>query len=143
MAAYDRKDRAYYDKFTDEQRKSFSTYLMLKYGANVGGSADMQAYYLMAANERVNKHFFEINRHTKLQWLTCTTVSPQMGNQFHYWLKGKKKEGDNKSQKFLAKLYPNLKSDEIDLLAKINDKRDLADMARNLGLDDKSIKAEL
>ena len=143
MAAYDRKDRAYYDKFTDEQRKSFSTYLMLKYGANVGGNADMQAYYLMAANERVNKHFFEINKHTKLQWLCCTSVSPQMGNQFHYWLKGKKKEGDNKSQKFLARLYPNLKSDEIDLLAKINDKRDLADMARNLGLDDKSIKAEL
>jgi hypothetical protein len=144
MAAFDRKDRSYYDKFTDEQRKSFSTYLMLKYGANVGGGADMQAYYLMATNERVNKHFFELgSKHTKLQWLTCTTVSPQMGNQFHYWLKGKKKEGDNKSQKFLAKLYPNLKSDEIDLLAKINDKRDLADMARNLGLDDKSIKAEL
>jgi hypothetical protein len=143
MAAYDRKDRAYYDKFTDEQRKSFSTYLMLKYGANVGGSADMQAYYLMATNERVNKNFFDINKHTKLQWLCCTTVSPQMGNQFHYWLKGKKKEGDNKSQKFLAKLYPAMKSDEIALLAKINDKRDIADMARNLGFDDKSIKAEL
>ena len=143
MAAYDRKDRAYYDKFTDEQRKAFSTYLMLKYGANVSGSADMQAYYLMATNERVNKHFFEINKHTKLQWLCCTSVSPQMGNQFHYWLKGKKKEGDNKSQKFLAKLYPAMKSDEIDLLAKINDKRDIADLARKLGYDDKSIKSEL
>lgn len=143
MAAYDRKDRDYYDKFTDEQRKSFSTYLMLKYGANVSGNADMQAYYLMATNERVNKHFFDINRHPKLQWLACTSVSPGMGNQFHYWLKTKKKEGDNKSQKFLAKLYPAMKSDEIDLLAKINDKRDIADMARNLGFDDKSIKAEL
>ena len=143
MAAYDRKDRVYYDDFTDEDRKKFSTYLMLKYGANVGGSVDMQAYYLMATNERVNKHFFDINRHPKLQWLACTSVSPGMGSQFHYWLNAKKKEGDNKSQKFLAKLYPNLKTDEIDLLAKINDKRDLADMARNLGLDDKSIKAEL
>ncbi len=143
MAAFDRKDRAYYDKFTDEQSKSFSTYLMLKYGANVSGSGDMQAYYLMATNERVNKHFFDINRHTKLQWLTCTTVSPQMGNQFHYWLKAKKKEGDNKSQKFLAKIYPTMKSDEIELLAKINDKRDLADMARTLGYDDKSIKSDL
>ena len=143
MAAYDRKDRAYYDKFTDEQRKQFSTYLMLKYGANVSGSAEMQAYYLMATNERVNKHFFDINRHPKLQWLACTSVSPGMGNQFHYWLKTKKKEGDNKSQKFLAKLYPTMKSDEIDLLAKINDKRDLADMARKLGYDDKSIKSEL
>ena len=144
MAAYDRKDRAYYDKFTDEQRKQFSTYLMLKYGANVSGSADMQAYYLMATNERVNKNFFDLgSKHTKLQWLTCTTVSPQMGNQFHYWLKAKKKEGDNKSQKFLAKLYPNMKSDEINLLARINDKRDIADLARSLGYDDKSIKSEL
>ena len=144
MAAYDRKDRAYYDKFTDEQRKQFSTYLMLKYGANVSGSADMQAYYLMATNERVNKNFFDLgSKHTKLQWLCCTTVSPQMGNQFHYWLKGKKKEGDNKSQKFLAKLYPNMKSDEINLLAQLNDKRDIADLARSLGYDDKSIKSEL
>ena len=143
MAAFDRKDRAYYDKFTDEQRKQFSTYLMLKYGANVSGNSDMQAYYLMATNERVNKHFFDINRHPKLQWLACTSVSPGMGNQFHYWLKTKKKEGDNKSQKFLAKLYPAMKSDEIDLLAKINDKRDLTDMARELGYDDKSIKSEL
>ncbi len=143
MAAFDRKDRAYYDKFTDEQKKQFSTYLMLKYGANVSGNADMQAYYLMATNERVNKNFFDLGKHPKLQWLSCTTVSPQMGNQFHYWLKGKKKEGDNKSQKFLAKLYPTMKSDEIELMAKINDKRDIADMARNLGLDDKSIKAEL
>ncbi len=144
MQAYDRKDRSYYDNFTDEDRKKFSTYLMLKYGANVSGSKDLQAYYLMATNERVNKHFFELgSKHTKLQWLTCTTVSPAMGPQFHYWLAAKKKEGDNKSQKFLAKLYPNMKSDEIDLMAKINDKRDIADMARNLGLDDKSIKAEL
>ena len=144
MAAYDRKDREYYDKFTDEQRKQFSTYLMLKYGANVSGSSDMQAYYLMATNERVNKNFFDLgSKHTKLQWLCCTTVSPQMGNQFHYWLKGKKKEGDNKSQKFLAKLYPNMKSDEINLLAQLNDKRDIADLARSLGYDDKSIKSEL
>ena len=143
MAAYDRKDRRYYDKFTDEQRKQFSTYLMLKYGANVSGSADLQAYYLLATNERVNKNFFEINRHPKLQWLTCTTVSPQMGNQFHYWLKGKKKESNSKAIKFLTKHFPHLKDDEIELLAEINDKRDLADMARTLGYDDKSIKSEL
>ena len=33
MAAFDRKDRDYYDKFTDEEKKQFSTYLMLRYGA--------------------------------------------------------------------------------------------------------------
>lgn len=143
MAAYDRKDRAYYDKFTDEERKKFSTYLMLRYGASVDGNSDLQAYYLMATNERVNKNFFDINRHPKLQWLLCTTVSPNMGRQRHQWLATKKKEGNNKVQKFLSKIYPNLKRDEIELLAKINDKRDIDDLARRHGLDDKTIKSEL
>lgn len=143
MAAFDRKDRAYYDKFTEEEKKKFSTYLMLRYGASVTGSNDLQAYYLRATNERVNKNFFDLNKHPKLQWLLCTTVSPAMGKQHHYWQGSKKKEGNNKAQKFLAKLYPTLKQDEIDLLAQINDKRDIERLARELGLDDKQIKAEL
>lgn len=143
MAAFDRKDRDYYDKFTDEEKKKFSTYLMLRYGASVAGSSDLQAYYLMATNERVNKNFFDLNKHPKLQWLLCTSVSPAMGKQHHYWQGTKKKEGNNKAQKFLAKLYPTLKQDEIDLLAQINDKRDIERLARELGLDDKTIKAEL
>lgn len=143
MAAFDRKDRDYYDKFTDEEKKKFSTYLMLRYGASVAGSTDFQAYYLMATNERVNKNFFDLNKHPKLQWLLCTSVSPNMGKQHHYWQGTKKKEGNNKAQKFLAKLYPTLKQDEIDLLATINDKRDIERLARDLGYDDKTIKAEL
>lgn len=143
MQAFDRKDRAYYDNFTDEDRKKFSTFLMLKYGANVGGSAELQSYYLMATNDRVNKNFFELGKHPKLQWLACTTVSPEMGYQYHYWLKAKPKDGDNKAIKFITKHFPNLRQNEIELLAKINDKRDLADMARKLGYDDKSIKSEL
>jgi hypothetical protein len=143
MAAFDRKDRAYYDKFTDEERKKFSTYLMLRYGASVEGSAELQEWYLRATNERVNVNFFDIGRHPKLQWLLCTSVGPGMGRQRHYWLGTKKKEGNNKASKFLAKIYPNMKSDEIELLAKINDKRDIDSLARNLGLDDKQIKSEL
>lgn len=144
MAAFDRKDRAYYDKFTDEERKQFSTYLMLRYGASVAGSLELQAYYLMATNERVNKYFFDLNKHPKLQWLCCTTVSPSMGKQHHYWQASKKKDsGNNKVIKFLKELYPNLKDDEITLLAQLNDKQDLIDMARQQGWDDKRIKNEL
>lgn len=143
MRAFDRKDRDYYDKFTDEERKKFSTYLMLRYGASVAGSSDMQAYYLRATNERVNKNFFDLNKHPKLQWLLCTTVSPDMGPQNHYWQGTKKKEGSNKTQKFLAKLYPDMKLDEIDLLAKLNDIKDIKQMAKEMGLDDKTIKKEL
>ena len=145
MAAYDRKDRDYYDKFTDEQKKKFSTYLMLRYGASVSGNADLQAYYLMATNKFVNKHFFDLNNHTKLQWLMCTTVSPNMGKQFHYWLAAKKKEGKstNKERKVVSELYPNMKSDEIDMFLSMNDKKAIKEHVKELGWDDKRIKADL
>ena len=144
MAAYDRKDRDYYDKFTDEERKQFSTYLMLRYGASVGGNADLQAYYLMATNKYVNKHFFDLNKHTKLQWLMCTTVSPNMGNQFHYWLAAKKKEGKstNKLRKVVASLYPNMKSDEMDMFMSMNTEKEIKEYCKELGWDDKRIKLE-
>lgn len=144
MIQFDSKNRSFYDELTPDEKKRFSTYLMLRYGSAVSGSSEMQAYYLMSTNERLNKNFFELNKHPKLQWLLCTSVSPNMGNQFHYWLAAKKKEGsDSKAVKFLAALYPTMKQDEIELLAKLNDKSDLKELARELGLDDKDIKAAL
>jgi hypothetical protein len=138
MAAYDRKDRDYYDKFTDEEKKQFSTYLMLRYGASVGGNKDLQAYYLMATNKYVNKHFFDLNKHTKLQWLMCTTVSPNMGNQFHYWLAAKKKEGKstNKLRKVVGELYPNMKSDEMDMFLSMNTEKEIKELVKEHGVED-------
>ena len=144
MAAYDRKDRDYYDKFTDEEKKQFSTYLMLRYGASVGGNKDLQAYYLMATNKFVNKHFFDLNKHTKLQWLMCTTVSPNMGKQFHYWLAVKEKgvKSTNKLRKVLAELYPNMKSDEMDMFLEMNTEKEIKEYCKELGWDDKRIKSD-
>jgi len=144
-AALDRKDVGFYDSLTDEERKKFSPYLMLRYSASVDGDPAMQEWYLRATNERVNKNFFDIStsQHKKLQWLVCTTASPGLGLQRHYWLAGKKKEGDNKAKKFLTELYPNLRPNEIELLEQINTRDDLKNLAREFGWDDKRIKAEL
>lgn len=143
MKGFDRKDRDYYDKLTDEQRKKFSTYLMLRWGSTVTGSSDLQAYYLISTNENVNKNFFELGKHPKLQWLTCTTVSPDMGYQNHYWLSTKKRGGNNKVYKFLEKMYPDMKSDELDTLVLINDIKDIKLFAKEMGMTDKEIKKEL
>ncbi len=82
-AALDRKDVSFYDSLSDEEKKKFSPYLMMRYSASVDGSSDLQAWYLMATNERVNKNFFDIStsHHKKFQWLLCTTVSPGLGTQ--------------------------------------------------------------
>ena len=145
MAQFDRKNREFYDSLTDEERRKFSPYLMIRWGSSVGGSADLQAWYLMSTNERVNKNFFDVStsKHKKFQWLMCTTISPGMGNQRHYWLAPKKTERDNKAVKFLIELYPELKPDDIELLAKLNTKEDLRNLARQHGWDDRRIKSDL
>lgn len=145
MVQFDRKNRDFYDELTDEERKKFSPYLMIRWGSSVNGPVDLQAYYLIATNERLNKNFFDINttKHKKLQWLLATTVSPNMGNQYHQWIAPKKKGSDNKAVKFLRQQYPELKEDEIQLLAKLNDKDDIKHLARELGWDDKRIKSDL
>ena len=147
MAAFDRKNREFYDSLTDEEKKKFSPFLMIRYGATVTGNTDLQAYYLMSCNERLNKNFFDINtaQHKKLQWLMATTVSPGMGTQYHQWLAAKKREGtnNNKAVKFLRELHPELREDEIRLLSEINSKDELKKYARQLGWDDKRIKSDL
>lgn len=142
-AALDRKDIGFYDSLLDEEKKKFSPYLMLRYSASVDGDPDMQAWYLLATNERVNKNFFDIStsKHKKLQWLLCTTVSPNLGNQRHYWLGTKKSDKDAKAIKFLTQLYPSLKTDEIELLAEINAKEDLKELAKQHGWTNEQIKS--
>ena len=141
-AALDRKDVNFYDSLTDEEKKKFSPYLMLRYSASVDGNSDMQAWYLMATNERVNKNFFDISssQHKKLQWLMCTTVSPGLGNQRHYWLGTKKSDKDAKAIKFLTQLYPHLKPADIELLADLNTKEDLKELAKQHGWTQDQIK---
>jgi hypothetical protein len=144
MRAFDNKDRMFYRDLTDEERKKFSTYLMIRWGSSVQGSAELQQYYLIACNENFNRHFFDLARHPELQWLSATTVSPGMGTFRHDWIKQKKREGgSSKAVKFLRQIYTTYSEDELELLAKINTTEDLKQLARKHGWDDRRIKSEL
>jgi hypothetical protein len=144
MRAFDTKDRKFYQDLTDEERKKFSNYLMIRWGSAVQGSTELQQYYLMSCNENLPKNFFDINQHPKLQWLSATTVSPGMGMFRHDWIKSKKKTGsESKVIKFLKNFYPEYKDDELEVLAAISTKQDLQELARENGWDDKRIKSEL
>ena len=146
MLQFDRKNRNFYDELSEEEQKKFSAFTMIRWGADVQGNADLQAYYLISANERMNKHFFDISAkdHKKFHWLLATTVSPGMGKQYHKWLAAKKRNvTNNKAEKFFADLYPHLRDDEIKLLAELNSKDDIKQYAKELGWDDKRIKSDI
>lgn len=138
MSCFDRKDREFYDSLTDEERKKFSNYLMLRWGSSVQGSRELQEFYVIATNERLNKHFFAVNRHPKLQWLMATSVSPDMGTHRHQWIAPKKKEtGSNEVKKILLDLYPTMKTSDIEALAAVIDKKELRQYLREHGNADK------
>jgi len=138
MAQFDLKNRDFYDSLTDEERKKFSNYLMIRWGSSVQGSRELQEFYVIATNERLNKHFFAVNRHPKLQWLMATSVSPGMGIHRHQWIAPKKKEGGtNEIKKTLMELYPTMKMSDIETLATLVDKKELREHLREHGSPDK------
>lgn len=138
MAVFDRKDRDFYDNLTLEERKKFSNFLMIRWGSAIHGSRELQEYYLQSCNHYLNKDFFSINKHPKLQWLCATAVSPDMGSQRHQWIAPKKKNaGSNEVKKTLLELFPNMKNSDIEALATITDKKDLKEYLREHGNPDK------
>lgn len=145
MLQLDQKNRNFFDELDENEKKKFSPFLMIRWGSAVEGSPELQAYYLMSTNEKLNKNFFDISStyHKKLHWLLATTISPGLGRQRHNWIAPKKKESNTKAAKFFREIYPHLKEDDIDLLGRINGKDDLKQLARNHGWSDERIKKEL
>ena len=138
MSEFDRKNRGFYDSLTDEERKKFSNYLMIRWGSAIQGSAELQGYYLQSCNHYLNKKFFDINRHPRLQWLCATAVSPGLGTHRHQWIAPKKKEaGASGIRKQLAELFPYYKDDEIALMAELNTKKDIDAYLKKLGEETK------
>ncbi len=123
---FDRKVRSFYDDLTPEEKKKFSNYLMIRWGSAVEGSRELQEFYVIATNERLNKHFFNVGKHPKLQWLMATSVSPDLGSQRHPWIASKKKQaGASAKRKALVAMYPHYKDDEIDVMAAITTQKEI------------------
>jgi hypothetical protein len=134
MKQFDRKNRSFYDELTDEERKKFSPFLMIRWGSSVEGSRDLQEFYLISTNERLNKDFFALSKHPKLQWLMATTVSPDMGTPRHNWISLKKKvPGESAKRKQLSAIFPEYKDDEIDVMMQIVSDKELKEYLKKSG----------
>ena len=136
MRMFDRKVRSFYDDLTPEEKKKFSNYLMIRWGSSVDGSRELQEFYVIATNERLNKHFFDLGRHPKLQWLLATTVSPDVGTPRHPWIAPRNKEaGLGAKRRALQEIFPHYKDDEIDVMAEITTQKEIDAYNRDAGRD--------
>jgi len=141
LKAMDLRQKDFYDKLSDEEKKDFSPFLLGRYASSVQTeNTDMQHLHIQGANDLVNNNFSLLSKNKKLFWLLLSMVGSG-SVQFHPWVGDKKKGASNsKGAKFLSEQFPAMKEDEIALLAEINDKKSLTAYAKSIGMEDKEIK---
>ena len=107
-----------------------------RYMSSVKGSREKQELAVFKTNEYYNKNWAVLgNKEAKLQWLILCQCGNTGKKEFHPWIGFKKKTGDNKGIKLLEQIYPNMKQDEVELLARISTKKELKELAEEHGID--------
>ena len=110
-----------------------------RYMSSVSGSREKQELAVFKTNEYYNKNWAVLgNKEAKLQWLLLCQCGNTGKKEFHPWIGFKKKSGDNsKAIKLLEQIYPNMKEDEVELLARLSTKKELKQLAEEYGIDSK------
>jgi hypothetical protein len=147
LAAIDMGARSVWDELSDEERKQINFWLLNRYVSSLANNprAPYQKYTVkevadavIKTNDYYNKNWNILGtRHPKFQWqLLC-----QAGNtgkiEYHQWIGFKQKKGGNGAIKLLQQVYPNMKQDEVELLARISTKKELKELAEEYGIDAK------
>jgi hypothetical protein len=142
LNAVDQKNYAFYDNLTDEEKKAFNPFVLMRFTANVTDkNRDIQEWFVENTNERVNKNYFTIAKnHKGLLWKLYATTGIG-ANFYHKYIKAPGKEKANKIEKLLCELYPNMKMSEIKMLGSMMTKQDKEELFSDMGLDKKQRKA--
>ena len=140
LRAVDQKDYNFYNRLTDEERKAFSPYILMRYTSNVQLDKDIQEWFIETTNEMVNKHHWTLSKnHKSLLWKLFAATGTGI-NCYHPYLAAGKKEKTNKIEKLLIELYPARKLEDIKLMAKLMSKQDCEELFDKLGFDRKQRK---
>jgi hypothetical protein len=108
-----------------------------RYVSSVGGKFEKQALAVFKVNEYYNKNWAVLGaHHPKLQWQLLCVAGKTGSKEFHPWIGLKKKKDDSsKTVKLLSQIYPEMKLDEVELLARISTKNEIKQLAQEHGYD--------
>lgn len=140
LNAVDQKNYNFYDNLTDEERKVFSPYILMRYTASTQGDREIQEWFVEMTNEMVNKNHWDLSKnHKALLWKLFAATGAGV-NCYHPYLAAGKKEKANKIEKLLCEIYPATKMAEIKMIAKMMTKKDKEELFDKMGFDKKQRK---
>lgn len=140
LLAVDNKNYDFYDNLTDDERKAFSPYVLMRYVSNVQSSSDVQAWFVEMTNECVNKNHWDLSKnHKALLWKLFAATGTGI-KCYHPYLAAGKKEKTDKMEKLVAELNPAMKLDDVKVLVSLMSQRDRDELFDSLGFDKKQRK---
>lgn len=139
LSAVDLRNHDFYKNLSDEEKKQFNPFILMRYTSNVNASPDVEEWFIEMTNEMVNKNYSSISKHKELLWKLYASTGVGL-KFFHPYLAAGKKEKAVKIEKLLAELNPAMKMSEVKMLASLMTKADIEELFDNLGFDKKQRK---
>lgn len=122
LRAVDKRDKEWYNRLSDDDKKLFAPFIAMRYVANVKGDQFFKEHYLEMCNEFVNKHHWTLSKnHKGLLW-KLMSMCGAYENFFHQYIAAPKKQTKNKFTQTLLDKNPTMKQDDAELLSTIMSK---------------------
>jgi len=140
IPAIDMGIKELYDAAGDDGKKDIKLDLwnLNRYISSVKGNYEKTALAVFKVNEYYNKNWNVLGgtNHVKLQWQLLCVAGKTGKTQFHPWIGLKKKKDDSsKAVYLLSQIYPDMKMDEVETLARISTKKEIKELAREHGYE--------
>jgi uncharacterized Fe-S radical SAM superfamily protein PflX len=140
IPAIDMGIKELYDAAGDDGKKDIKLDLwnLNRYISSVKGNYEKTALAVFKVNEYYNKNWNVLGgtNHVKLQWQLLCVAGKTGKTQFHPWIGLKKKKDDSsKAVNLLSQIYPDMKMDEVETLARISTKKEIKELAREHGYE--------
>lgn len=130
----------FYKNLTEEEKKVFSPFILMRYVSNPQTDAESYGLILDRLNEFVNKNHWVLSKgHKQMLWQLFASCGFQIPLRYNY-LKAGSKEKSNKIEKLLEEMYPAMKKSDIKLMASLMTKEDKEELFDSLGFDKKQRK---
>jgi len=153
MGAVDRRDKAWYNRLSEEDKKLYSPYMTMRWSASAEDKRlqakepdlhrNIQEYYVQEVNENVNKHHWTLSKnHKGLLWHLNAMCGSTYAGIFHLWIPSKKKTTtktktkDKKSKmQQLQDLFPNAKQKDLEVLDATMSTKEFTELKLQYGID--------
>jgi hypothetical protein len=134
------RNHDFYKNLTDEEKKAFSPYILMRYVSNPQVDTETYEFLLERVNDLVNINHWTLSKgHKPLLWQLFASCGVGMPVKYTY-LKASSKEKANKIEKLLEEIYPAMKLEEIKILASMMTKEDKEELFDKMGFDKKQRK---